>query len=370
VIAPAPEPSIPGTMCGPRLMATILTDKYADHLPHYRQAGRFLRRHGVELSRQKLNLWTHAAAAHLAPVNAAILAELRGASVLQIDETPGDYLAPGTGKVGQGYFWLYRDAVAGTLYCDWRLGRGHDCLLEILGLDEETGVARFSGAIQCDGFIAYQTLVSRYAGIRLAGCLTHVRRKFYDARKQSPEAALPILQLIARIYRVEEWVRETKAPPDCRLLVRRGHAVPHLVELKEALLAARAKHYPSSLMGEAVGYALNRWEEIERCFEDGRLEIDNNLVENAIRPVKLGLKNYLFFGNAEAGKTSALFYTLLGNCKALGIDYERYLEVVLDRVTSKTTPEEAAQLTPAKLAEEIRARQPVPSGAAAVTRAA
>lgn len=359
---PAPEPSIPGTMCGPDLLAMILADKYVDHLPHYRQADRFLRQHGVELSRQTINGWTHAAAEHLAPIGTAILRELREAEILQIDESPGDYLAPGTGSTGQGYLWYYRDAEKGTIYCDWNLGRGHDCLLEVLGLDEESGLARFSGMIQCDGYSAYQALVRRYGGIRLAGCLAHIRRKFYEACEQNPEVVMPILKTIAQLYRIEGWLRKANAPPDCRLLVRAGHARPVVEELKQKILNEREKHLPRSKLGEAITYALGQWEEFVRYLEDGRSEIDNNLIENAIRPAKLGLKNFLFFGSAEAGKNSALLYTLVANCKVQGIDAERYFAEVLRRLPTETSDEQAAALTPAQLAEEIRVGQPRPAG--------
>ena len=362
LIAPAPEPSIPGTMCGPELMAMILADKYVDHLPHYRQSDRFLRRHGAELRRQTLNGWTHAAADHLAPVGAAILRELREADVLQIDESPGDYLAPGTGSTGQGYLWYYRDAEKGTVYCDWQLGRGHESMLAILGLDGESGLPPYTGLIQCDGFSAYQALIRRYAEISLGGCLAHIRRKFHEAREQDPVVVMPILQTIAKLYRIETWMRKANAPPDCRFLVRAGHARPLVEKLKNQILTEREKHLPRTKLGEAITYALGQWEEFERYLSDGKIEIDNNLIENTIRPAKLGLKNYLFFGNAEAGANSALLYTLAANCKVRGIDPERYFAEVLRRLPADATVEDAAALTPARLAEEIRADQPRPAG--------
>lgn len=370
LMTPAPEPSIPGTMCGPGLMAMILVDKYEDHLPHYRQSERFLRRHGAELSRGTINGWTHAAAEHLAPIGEAILRELRQADVLQIDESPGDYLAPGTGSTGQGYMWYYRDAERGTLYCDWQLGRGHECLLETLGLDGQSDLPPYTGLIQCDGFSAYQALVRRYAEISLAGCLAHIRRKFYEAREQDPKVVMPILETIGALYRIERWLRNANAPPDCRLLVRAGHARPLVEELKRTILAEREKHLPRSKLGEAITYALGQWEEFERYLEDGRLEIDNNLIENAIRPAKLGLKNYLFFGHAEAGANSALIYTLLANCRVQDIDPERYLAEALRRLPADASAEQAAALTPARLAEELRATQPRPAGQVAAADAA
>lgn len=357
----APEPSVPGTMAGADLIAMILADKYADHLPHYRQSDRFLRQFGAALSRQTINRWTHAAAEFLKPVGEAIKAELQNAEVLQIDESPGDYLAPGTGKTGQGYLWYYRDPLTGTFYTDWQLGRGHESMFAMLQLDGKEESKPFTGTIQCDGYSAYQALVNRYGEIDLAGCLAHIRRKFFESKEQAPEVVMPILALIAKLYRIEHWLREVGAPPECRVLVRRSRSRPLVDQLKNLILTERKAHFPRSKLGEAITYALKQWEEFERYLVDGRLDIDNNGIENAIRPAKLGLKNYMFFGSAEAGSTSALIYTLVGNCKVQGIDPERYLETVLDRKTLATTAEEAAQLTPSKLADEIRATQPVPA---------
>jgi transposase len=139
IVAPAPEPSIPGTMCSPELMAMLIVDKHGDHLPHYRQSRRFLRSFDAVLHRQKINRWVHAAAAHLKPVCDAIRSELLAAKILQIDETPMSYLSPGLGKAARGYMWMCRDPVAKNVYCEWHLGRGHECLLKVLGIDPGCG---------------------------------------------------------------------------------------------------------------------------------------------------------------------------------------------------------------------------------------
>lgn len=359
VIAPAPAPSIPGTLCAPGLAAQIVVDKYADHLPHYRQSKRFRRRFEVELGRQTINGWTHAIAGFLEPLGLAIRNELFEAEVLEVDETPGSYLDPGHGKARRGYLWAYLDPLAGTTYYDWQAGRGHDCLLDIIGLDQESGTTNFQGIIHCDGYSAYQALVTRYAGIRLAGCLAHIRRKFVEARDQAPDVVLPILLAIQKIYFIEKQTRWTDAPPACRGLIRRSRTRPLADALHETILAERTAHLPQSKLGEALNYALNQWEQFLLCLEDGRLELDTNFVENAIRPAKLGLKNYLFMGSLEAGATSALFYTLMANCKAHNLDPEFYLAEVIRRLPPEPTTEQAAALTPARFAAELRASQTV-----------
>ena len=310
--------------------------------------------YGVVIGRGTLNAWTHAAADHLAPVGEAIKAELFEAEVLQVDETPASYLNPGLGKTGQGCLWIYLDPGRGTVYYDWRLGRGHDCLVDIMGVDEEAGTTCFQGVIQCDGYSAYTAFVARYGGVELGGCLAHIRRKFYDARDQAPDVVPPILTDIQELYRIERWLRQTKAPPECRGLVRRARARPIVEALHRKILDERKSHLPKSNLGGAIGYALNQWEAFTLYLERGELEIDNNLVKNAIRPTKLGLKNYLFFGSAGAGKNSALIYTLLDNCAANQIDPEIYLAEAIRRLPTNPTPDQAAALTPSKFACTLR----------------
>ena len=299
VIAPAPESSLPGTLCGPSLAAQIVVEKYCDHLPHYRQEKRFLRRHGVQIGRQTLNAWTHAVAEHLTPIGEAIKEELFHARCLQVDETPIKYLSPGHGVTKNGFFWVYLDPVEGTVYYDWQTGRSLDCLLEIIGIDEETQMTYWQGIIQCDGFSVYQALVKRYDGIKVAGCLAHIRRKFFEAYKQEPEVTLPILLEIQKLYRIETQLRQSKAPPDCRKLVRLARSRPIAEALHQTILQQRTEHFPKSRLGEALEYALGQWDKFMVCLHNGELQLDTNLVENAIRPTKLGAKNYLCVSRKE-----------------------------------------------------------------------
>ena len=355
VIAPAPLPSIPGTLCAPALAAQIIVDKFEDHLPHYRQSNRFRRRYDVDLGRQTINAWTHATAGHLNPIGQAIKAEVLLATELQVDETPIEYLKPGHGSTKLGYLWIYNDPQGKTCYYDWHTGRGHDCLLDFLGYDEETGTIAYDGTLQCDGFSAYTALAARFMAIRLAGCLTHIRRKFVEAKDLAPDVTLPILLLIQRIYRIENETRKTHAPPACRELIRRARSRPIADELYRLIVAARTSQLPHGPLGEALTYAINQWPKFLVCLENGRLEVDNNLAENKIRPTKLGAKNWMFFGNAEAGTNNALFYTLMANCKIQGLDPEVYLTEVIKRLPHNATAEQAAELTPARFAAALRA---------------
>jgi transposase len=355
VIAPAPLPSIPGTLLAPALAAQIIADKYQDHLPHYRQSQRFRRRHHIDIGRQTLNTWTHATARHLGPVNQAIRAEILQATDLEIDETPIDYQDPGHGSVREGRLWAYRDPVAGTCYFDWHAGRGAKCLLEMLGYDEATNTIAFGGTIHTDGYTVYDTVAAKF-GLRHGGCLAHVRRKFTDLGPAAPEITLPIFLFIQRIYQIETQTRLTAAPPGCRELIRRARSLSVARELHQFVLGHYQTQCPASNVGQALGYTLNQWPKILHCLSQGVLEIDTNLVENMIRPTKLGMKNWMFFGSLEAGTNNALIYTLLANCRAEDLDPEDYLVEVIKRLPPDATPEQAAALTPARIAAERRAK--------------
>ena len=355
VVAPAPLPSIPGTLLAPALAAQIITDKYQDHLPHYRQSQRFRRRHGADIGRQTLNTWTHATARHLAPVNQAIRTEILQATDLEIDETPIDYQDPGHGSVREGRLWAYRDPVAGTCYFDWHAGRGTKCLLEMLGYDEVTNTIAYEGGIHTDGYGVYDAVASKF-GLRHGGCLAHARRKFTDLGPAAPEVTLPVFLYIQRIYQIEKQTRQTGAPPPCRELIRRARSLPIADELHHFILEQYKTQRPAINVAQALGYALNQWDKIRHCLSQGVLEIDTNLVENMIRPTKLGMKNWMFFGSLEAGTNNALIYTLLANCRAQDLDPEDYLVEVIKRLPHDATPEQAAELTPARIAAERRAQ--------------
>ena len=356
IIAPAPLPSIPGTMVAPNLAAQIIVDKFVDHLPHYRQGQRFRRRHGADIGRQTINTWTHLFAAFLTIIGKAILLSLRNATVLQIDETTTDYLDPGHGSVRTGYLWVYHNPVTGECYYDWHDGRSHKCMFEVLGYDPESHTIGFSGTIQCDGYSAYTALTKRFDGVSLAGCLAHVRRAFVEVGADAPETTLPILRDIQEIYFIEKQARMSGAPPACLELIRRARSLPIAGKLHGMMLEAARTTLPRQALGEALTYSLGQWDKITTILHRGDLPIDNNAVENLVRPAKLGHSNWLFFGSFEAGANNALLYTLMANCKKQDLDPEAYLVEVFRRLPHDATLEQAAKLTPAAIAAEWRAK--------------
>lgn len=343
--SPAPAPSVPGTKAGPRFMAELLCNKYIDHLPQYRQSGILKRRAGIELSRSTLNAWTMAAASYLAVIGEAILQELRKAGVLHVDETEMRYLSPGNGQTKRGYLWVYYAPASGTHYYDWQTGRSASCLTDVLG---EAPAVRL---IACDGYSAYEAFAARYE-IILGSCMAHIRRPFWDAFRGGHPDALWYLEAIGEVYGVDNELRGLDRPVECLPLLRMARAGPIFEKIEKRLIKDRRDHLPKSAMGEAIGYALGQWPGMRQYLYFGEMMIDNNTVENDVRPMKLGLKNYLFFGSADAGRHSALIYTLVANAKEHGLVPEDYFEEVFRRLPENGTLEEAAALTPAAIAAE------------------
>ena len=366
----APTPPVPGTMLGPYFASVIVCDKFCDSLPYYRQSQRIFRLLDYDVSRSTLNTTAFAVADLLAPVASAIRDELLSSELLQIDETPIGYLSPGSGKTARGYLWVYRDPVTKSIYYDWQLGRSLDCLLDVLGYDPGAETITYQGKLQTDGYSVYQALAKRFEKLKLAGCLAHLRRKFIEAREEHPEVCLPVLQTIQGIYRIERQIKQSGAPPSCRALIRKSRIGPEIRQLYNII--ERVNHpllLPESKLGKALTYARNQRAKIQTILSDGNFELDTNLVENGIRITKIGAKNFLFFGSAEAGKQNAILYTLLENCKVHGLKTEIYLSETISAIQSlgpDPTREQIAALTPgsiAKASAEEKATKSQPNAA-------
>ena len=205
----------------------------------------------------------------------------------------------------------------------------------------------FKGTVQCDGYSAYPSFARRKEQIQLAACWAHARRKFYEAREQDPLIAGWLLHQISHLYRLERKLRDDRSGPQLRAAVRVHHARPVYQRLHRVLtrLKIKRRYLPRSRMGLAIEYTLNLWSLLGVYLNDGRLEIDQNLVENAIRPTALGKKNWLFIGEADAGERSAILYTIVECCRRRGIDPYAYLHHVLTRLPHATNWQ-IADLTP------------------------
>ncbi len=339
VIAALPERLLDRSLPAPGLLAHILVGKYCDHLPLYRQEQIFKRRHQVHLPRQSLARWVGLAAEWLKPIYEQIRTGVLGGGYVQVDETPINYLEPGYGQARQGYLWT-GSRPDGDVFYRWETSRAASCLEGVLA-------PNFRGTLQCDGYSAYRSFSSQREGIRLAGCWAHVRRKFYEALEFSPKAGGWVLRQIQHLYRAEAALREGKAGPALRQAVRASHSRLVVERIKQALVALKSsgRYLPQSVMGQAIDYALGQWNTLEVFLEDGRVEIDNNLVENAIRPTALGKKNWLFMGEAGAGERGAIIYTVIESCRRRGLDPYTYLKDVLSRLPSMTN-HQIPQVTP------------------------
>lgn len=352
LIAPLPPALQDGCLATPGLIAEIIVNKYAWHQPLYRQESIFLARHGVTIPRQTMMNWEALAAGWLKPLHRLLQEKLLAAGYLQADETAVRYLEPGNGKTKTGYFWVYR-ARDGTLLYDWRPSRAHDCLDHVLYLEHPGQEPRyFQGILQCDGYAAYETwrgvAAQRGQIVELAACWAHARRKVHEALADSPRLAGWLLRQIGLLYAVETRLREKRAGPALREAIRCGESRMIYLRIGKALAILRRRRsiLPQNPLGQAVRYILGLWSRLGVYLRDGRVEADTNLVENDIRPSAVGKKNWLFIGGEDSGWKAAIFYTLIGNCRRLGIDPHAYLKDVLERLPSSTN-RQVADLLPA-----------------------
>jgi transposase len=350
VIAPLPARLIEKGLPGAGLLTQVIVGKYEDHLPLYRQEKIYRERHGVNLSRQTLCGWVEASADWLTPIYREMKAALLARNYLQADETPIRYLDPDVkGKSQQGWLWAY-SAPEDDVVFEWHIRRSREAPREFL--------KSFAGKLQTDGYSVYESLVRERGKapgheLTLIGCWAHVRRGFHEALGEGRTVAWFMGQ-IGKLYAVEKHLREQKAGPQLRAAVRAWQSRPILTRLRRAMEVVRRRVLPKSLLGQAIDYALNRWETLVRYVDDGRLEIDNNLCENAIRPTAVGKKNFLFIGHPEAGQRSAVIYSVLGSCRRHGINPDEYLRDVFERLPKAKTSELKA-LTPSAWAKAKRA---------------
>lgn len=316
-----------GLTATPGLIAQILVAKYCDHLPFYRQEKILATRHGVHIGRNTMCRWTELAAFWLKPIYQNIHRQLLDGDYLQADETPIKYLAPGTGRTGQGYLWTLHQP-GGDVFYQWHPSRGSACLDDLL--------ENFQGALQCDGYAAYDKHRSNTNAIRLAGCWAHVRRKFHEALQTGQHLAAGPLRAIAKLYLIEKDLRQTRAGPDQRTLFRSTQSAPLIEALRLDLLQLRAHAtvLPKSPLGKAIDYTLGQWPKLELFLRHGKVEIDNNPIENAIRPTAIGKKNWLFIGREDTGERSAILYTLIESAKRHGHEPYAYLKDILERLPS------------------------------------
>ena len=350
IIAPLPDKLLERGILAPGLLTHITISKYCDHLPLYRQEQIFSTRFEVELSRRTMGNGVALVAEWLQPIVEEMIRNMFESGYVQIDETPIKYLAPGTGKTALGYLWTVHCPGGDTVYF-WFPGRAGKCLEKIVPSD-------FRGVIQSDGYQAYSAFCEERDHIDLAGCWAHARRKFVDAYKSGEQKtrAAWLLRQIGLLYDIERELRESRAGPQLREARRQSRSRPIIERIEQTLISHRThtRLLPESLFGKAVNYALNQRDTLKAYLDDGRVEIDNNLCENAIRPTAVGKKNWMFVGSKEAGWISATIYSIVTSCRNRGIDPSEYLKDVLERLPSMTN-HQIPEITPQAWIDDTKA---------------
>jgi transposase len=346
VQAPAPARLIEGGIPTENLIAHVLVSKYADHLPLYRQAQIYARQ-DVDLDRSTLADWVGRAAALLAPVQSRLFDILKASPKLFADETRAPVLDPGRGKVKLGQLWAYaRDDrpwngndPPGVVY-RYAPGRGSEHV--------KNHLAGFTGILQVDGYAAYKELASardKTAPIALAFCWAHCRRRFYEiAQGGNAPLAEDALRQIAALYKIEQQIWGQSA--DARHRVRQAQSLLRVEKLKIWLDENLKRVSGKSKIAGAMRYAITHWQGLTLFLDDGRIEMDSNAVERAIRPIALNRKNALFAGHDRGGDHWATVTTLIETCKLNGVDPQDYLARVLSRLVNGWPNSQIDELLP------------------------
>ena len=336
-----PARIVEGGMPTEALIAQVLVAKYADHLPLYRQAQIYARQ-GVRLDRSTLADWVGRAAWYLRPLRDHVLERLRRSERLFADETTAPVLDPGRGRTKTGQLWAYaRDdrpwggndpPIVAYVYAPDRKGER-----------PEAHLGDFAGILQVDGYGGYAALARRRQQIQLAFCWAHVRRKFYELADSSP-VATEVLRRIALLYAIEKEVRGASA--EQRRLMRAQRSRDIVDDQRQYLDARNAQVSAKSKLGDAIRYALTRWDGLSRFVDDGRIDLDSNTVERSIRPLALNRKNALFAGSDEGGDNWAVIATLIECCKLNSVNPHEWLTETLSKLANGHPANRVGELMP------------------------
>lgn len=320
LIAPLPNFIIQRGMAGAGLLAWIVVQKFVDHLPLYRQIEQF-KRFGMPVPSSTMSDWVAMSLKELTPLYEALKKKVLSSNYLQADETPIKVLDDTKkGQTHHGFYWVYRDPLSGLVLFDYRKSRGREGPSEIL--------KDFEGYLQSDGYTAYENFDR--GKITLIHCMAHARRYFEHALDNDRTRAEYALKEIQELYHIERFARENRFTHVERFELRQEESISILNNLHRWLKENILQVTPQSAIGKALSYSLQRWDKLMIYASDGRLEIDNNLVENSIRPIAIGRKNYLFAGSHDAAKRAAMIYSLLGTCKLKGVEPFAWLKNVFE----------------------------------------
>jgi transposase len=330
IVAPLPNRLIEKGLPGVGLLTHVVLSRFQDHLPYYRQEKVFAERHDVRISRQTMCGWIEELEGWFEPLIGLIKEQMLRSRYIQVDETFVRYLDPEVrGKSQRGYFWVYTHPGGDVLF-DWQTGRSANLPKSFL--------SGYEGRIQCDGYRVYPKLARELGKCTLHFCAAHLRRKFLEAKDETPRAAWYLLQF-RHLYDIERRLRVQGAGPRLRAAVRASEARPIWNRIRKAMEIHSKLTLPANRLVTAIRYGTDRWEGYLRYIDDGEVEIDSNFVENAIRPTAIGKKNFLFVGHPDAGGRSAVMYSIIGSCRNRGINPALYLKDVLTRLPDMKTSE-------------------------------
>lgn len=340
-IAPVPVVIMPKSMATPGLLAHILACKFEDHLPLYRQE-QIWRRLGVELSRATLCNWVLKCGELLVPLVELLKEELLERDYVHADETTVQVLKEdGKTAISKSYMWVYLTGGTDKPILIYEYAPGRGAIFPAIFLE------KFKGYLQTDAYGGYNSLRAR-EDINVLGCMAHVRRKFVDIVKRSDKKgkANVTVTYISKLYAIEKQAKEKNLAPENIVALRQEKSKPILEKFKVFLDELAPKVPPKSAFGLAITYARNAWGSINIYLEDGRLNIDNNPVENKIRPFALGRRNWLFMGNARGANAAATIFSLIESAKANGLEGYYYLRHILNKLPSCHTKDELRALLP------------------------
>jgi transposase len=321
VIADLPVFPIEKGIAGPGLLAQIMVDKFVDHLPIYRQIERF-KREGIKIPSSTINGWQEAVCNLLEPLYDTLKHRVLSQGYLQVDETPIQVLdKTQKGKTHRGYHWVYYSPLEKVVLFDYNDGRSREGPSRLL--------KNFKGYLQTDGYKVYDVFGGKKE-ITLLNCMAHARRGFEKALDYDKPRAEYAMDMFQKLYTIEQKARQENLSPQKRHELRLDQSLPILNELGKWIVKTYKEVLPKSAMGKATAYCIPRWDNLIAWLHDGSLEIDNNLAENAIRPIALGRKNYLFAGSARGAERAAMFYSFFGTCRKNDINPFDWLKKVLE----------------------------------------
>ena len=322
-IAKLPKPVLAKSNAGASLLTYLIISKYVDHLPFYRQVKMF-KRQGVELSESTINGWFAAVCSLMEPLYKLLVDKVLNCDYLMADETPINVLTKDKPKAAhKGYYWVYFNPLEKLLFFEYQKSRSGKAATSIL--------EDFSGHLQTDDYVGYDAFNKRDNIYHMA-CMAHARRKFEHASAAYPQLAGEALKMFKALYEIERDARERGLDHGEIKALRQRESVWRLNILEAWLIEKQIKVLPQSSIGKAISYTYNLWPHLKLYVEDGRLQIDNNLVENSIRPIALGRKNYMFAGSHEGAQRAAMMYSFLGVCAAQKINLSVWLTNTLTKL--------------------------------------